>query len=305
MNSFLIALFAILWSSASIATKFGLRAAAPLTLATFRFFAAGTILLGGIVLARHPIWPERQWWKPLAILGFLNTSLYLGASFVALKAVPAGLFNLFVATNPFLVALLSRWWLGRQLRVSWWLGLVVASLGLGVGSWGALTTSHAPIWAVLLVLLGMASMAVGSVYFETLQIPLPGIVVNTWQLILGAIFLLPAAVWMDRGRPILWTADWWGSLLWLVGAVSIGAMLLWFHLLRQGAARASLWLFLTPVIGYGLAALLLGEPITWADGLASLLVVGGLVLADRPRTTVSRLAYEEAGSISSCSGRGD
>ena len=99
-------LFTLLWASAAIAAKFGLKSAAPLTLATTRFLLAGTILLIYTHGFRHLPWPSRQLWRPLAILGILNTTIYLGASFLALRVVSAGLFNLFVTANPFLVAVL-------------------------------------------------------------------------------------------------------------------------------------------------------------------------------------------------------
>ena len=67
--------------------------------------------------------------------------------------------------------------------------------------------------------------------------------------------------------------------------MSWGAVLIWFYLLRAGdAARASAFLFLNPVIGLFLGALLLGEPLrastssappgsrwgsTWSSGAAS------------------------------------
>lgn len=276
--------FTILWASASVATKWGLTAAAPLTLAWTRFAVAGVLLAVGWRLSGRSLRPPASYWGSLMLLGFLNTTLYLGASFVALKVVPAGLFNLFVAANPFLVLLLSRLWLKTPILWQQWSGFVIAVVGLGIGSWQSMTGQHAPFWGIVLILAAMSSMAIGSVYFQRIRLPLPGTLINIWQLVFGATFLLPAALLANGSQPIRWTIAWWGSLAWLIGAVSIGAMLLWFRLLRSGADRASLWLLLTPPIGYVLAWFFLKEHLTVLDGVASLLVIVGLLLAQRAIT---------------------
>jgi drug/metabolite transporter (DMT)-like permease len=65
-----------------------------------------------------------------------------------------------------------------------------------------------------------------------------------------------------------------GSLAFQVLGVAVASYIAWFWLLQRHAASASApFLFLTPVFGVGLAALLLGEPLTPAL-LASVALVG-------------------------------
>ncbi|AEJ40763.1 hypothetical protein TPY_2603 [Sulfobacillus acidophilus TPY] len=273
-------IYTILWASAAIATKFGLMAGPPLMLAGFRFTFAGVILLIIRRITRHPLIPPRRWWRPLFILGALNTTVYLGASFVALTVMPAGLFNLFVATNPLMVLLVERFVLHRTITRNQWAGLILATIGLALGAGQSIWQWHTPIWSLALIVLGQTAMAIGSIYFHVRRIDLPNMAVNMWQLLIGATLLWPIALGTERTVPIHWNAEWWGALVWLIGGVSIGAMLFWFHLLRHGGARqASFWLLLTPVIGYILGWLLLHESFTWADLGATLLVIGGLILA--------------------------
>ena len=67
-------------------------------------------------------------------------------------------------------------------------------------------------------------------------------------------------------------------------AVSWGAVLIWFYLLRNGdAARASSFLFLNPVIGLFLGALLLGDPLGTVDFVGAGGVALGIFLAQRGR----------------------
>jgi drug/metabolite transporter (DMT)-like permease len=57
----------------------------------------------------------------------------------------------------------------------------------------------------------------------------------------------------------------------------------WFAMVqRYSASRLSAFTFLTPLFGVASGHFVLGEPISWAFGLAVALVIGGLILVNRP-----------------------
>ncbi|OZI13340.1 hypothetical protein CEW92_01955 [Bacillaceae bacterium SAS-127] len=147
-------LFALLWSSAAIATKFGLYSTTPLALATIRLLLAGSLLFVYIYLIKKKYrWPRLHEWKPLIILG-----------------------------------------------------------------------------------IGMLAMAIGSVYFKKVKLDLPNIVINTWQVIIGGVLLVPITYTLESETYFLHTDNYLlGSLIWLVLIISIATMLLWFYLLKQDA----------------------------------------------------------------------
>ncbi|NMP21588.1 DMT family transporter [Sulfobacillus harzensis] len=273
--------FTVLWSSAAIATKFGLQAAPPLWLATMRFLIAGGLLfLYVYVIRRQSRWPRRREWGQLGLLGLLNTTVYLGATFWALHAVSAGLFNLFVTINPFVVAILASLVLKRPIVRREWIGMLVAGTGLLVATGPAVAHGSATLPGIAVLVVGMLSMAMGSVYFTTVRWELPSIAIHTWQISIGGILLVPITYLMERhAGPLTVGPALIGSLAWLVLVISIGTMLLWFFLLRQDVMRANNWLFLTPVFGYGLAAVFLHERITTGDLVATIFVMTGLWLS--------------------------
>jgi len=273
--------FTLLWSSAAIAIKLGLHSTTPLLLANIRFMLAGVLLFTYVYLIKKSYrWPRREEWRPLIILGLLNTTLYLGATSLALDKVPAGLFNLFVTVNPFLVAFLSSIWLNRKITGKEWSGMVVAAIGLLIATWPTLAGSEFQTAGIMIVAAGMTAMAVGSVYFQKAKLALPGIVINTWQLVIGSVLILPATYFFERDKAFL-HFDYYlaGSLFWLVFIISIATMLLWFYLLKQDAVRANNWLFMTPIFGYILSAAILNETITSYDGIATIFVIAGLLIS--------------------------
>ena len=90
-------LFAVLWASASTATKIGLTVAQPFVIAEMRFAIASLIMLFiAHLIFRHRL-PVKGEWKQLLIYGLLNISIYLGLYVVAMQEVTAGIGALAVA----------------------------------------------------------------------------------------------------------------------------------------------------------------------------------------------------------------
>ncbi|MDR4887533.1 DMT family transporter [Fredinandcohnia sp. QZ13] len=281
MKTLLGLFFTFLWSSAAIATKFGLNSTTPLVLATTRFLIAGGLLFLYVYILQNKYpWPKLKEWRSLIILGLLNTTIYLGATFWALNYVSAGIFNLFVTTNPFIVAFLSFIWLKRSIYFRELMGMIIAAMGLVIATWPTITGGDNNLHGFVILGIGMTSMATGSVYFKKVNLKLPSIVINTWQVLIGGILLIPVTYILEKNVYFL-NLDFYlyGSLIWLVFVISIGTMILWFYLLKQDTVKANNWLFMTPVFGYILANIFLNEPINVFDITATFLVIVGLFLS--------------------------
>ncbi len=80
--------------------------------------------------------------------------------------------------------------------------------------------------------------------------------------------------------PSAWALGWLAyQTFWVVSLTYA----VWFAMVqRYSASRLSAFTFLTPLFGVASGHFVLGEPISWGFGLAVALVVGGLVLVNRP-----------------------
>jgi drug/metabolite transporter (DMT)-like permease len=77
-----------------------------------------------------------------------------------------------------------------------------------------------------------------------------------------------------------------GSLVYQTVWISAVTYLAWFALIqRYSASRLSAFTFLTPLFGVAAGHLVLGDPLTPAFAVAVALVVGGLMLVNRPRSS--------------------
>jgi drug/metabolite transporter (DMT)-like permease len=282
-------LFAMLWASASVATKFGILSAPPLVLGNLRFFIAGFVLLGFCYLIsrdkqyRLPTYSE---WKQLSIFGFLNTTVYLGLYVYAMKYTAAGIGSLATSTNPLIIVLLSSWLMGRKPAKEEIFSIIIGMAGIGLATYPLLKSSNTSILGVTVLMISMIAVSFASVYYARVKWTLPNLLINGWQVALGGIFLLPFTVAMSDFSTIQFDNRLIYSVLWLSLSVSVVGLICWFYLLKIDTVKASLWLFLCPLFGFFYAWWLLDEPITIYTIAGTLLVVTGLYIGQRKKLGV-------------------
>jgi probable blue pigment (indigoidine) exporter len=270
-------LFAMLWASASVATKFGVAHNPPLVLATVRFFIAGAgMLVWAYAVQRSNPLPKGIEWQRLILFSFLNTALYLGLFVLALRQVSAGIGSLSTATNPLFISLMSAIWLRRRVRWQEGVGLALGLFGVVVATLPLLEKAYATTEGLLILLGSMLSVSAATVYYARFEWRLPTLVINGWQVLIAGLLLLPVTLLTTDLPTLHLDGTFWAAVGWLVVPVSVVALQLWFGLVKIDAVRASLWLFLCPVFGFIYSALLTAEPITAHTVAGTLLVIGGL-----------------------------
>jgi probable blue pigment (indigoidine) exporter len=274
-------LFSLLWASASIAGKFGLTSAEPLLFFTIRFLIAGALLLGYAHLIRQYRMPAHKEWQQLAVFGAFNTALYLGIFIVALQFITAGITALAIALNPLFISLLSS--LVNKRKVKWmeWGSITLGLAGVLVAAYPLLQFESMSITGLSLLGLSMITYSIGAVYYAGQKWTLDRVTINGWQVLFGGLMTAPFAFIMHEPGLNHFNSSFWLSLLWLVVPVSIIAVNLWLILLKADAVKASIWLYLCPIFGLILSALLLGESLTFYTWLGTALVLGAVFIGQQ------------------------
>lgn len=284
-----VALFYIvLWGSAFIATKVGVTYSPPLTLLAVRFLVAALLMAMLAGLWRLSLPQGWRAWGRLALFGLLNSSLYLGCNYEALRHLSAGMGSIIAATNPLLLTLVAPFFLRERLTWLRILGLilgfggVVFVMGARLNDVGQLDT---PI-GMLASFIGVICLVAATLLYKRYPPREHPFVVNAVQLGAAGLALVVPALLFEHPQqaqvdaPLIW------SFLYLVLVISIGASLLWFWLLKRGEASVvSSYYFLTPIVGIALAAILLHEPFGLRDALGLVAVAIGIALISRPAST--------------------
>jgi drug/metabolite transporter (DMT)-like permease len=278
--------FCLLWISAFIAGKFGLRSAPPLLFLSVRFALAASVTLIIASVLRHRFPRTGREWFVIAVLGLLNNTLYLGLSFFGLKSVSAGLVTIIASTNPLLTAVLAYWVLDEGLGLRKLVGLGLGVAGVTLIMRHRIAAGMDDGMGVMLVVLGTAAMAAATVLFKKERSQVSLLVVNALQLLFGSLGLLPVALCLEDPGAIHVDMRFILAQAHLVLAVSLLAMIIWFRLLEKTtASNASALHFINPAIGMFLGWLLLGEHISPSDFVGIIPVAFGIALVTRPATT--------------------
>lgn len=273
--------FALLWSSASVATKLGLEWGEPFVISNIRFFIAGVLMLFWAHFVQKKPLPTSNDWKPLFIYGILNVALYLGLFVLAMKSIAAGIGTLSLALNPLFISILSAFWLKTKINKNVILGLICGLLGIMTVAYPLLQNAYATPLGLVFLFSSMLTYSIGTVYFSSRTWNLSLLVINGWQVLFGGIALLPFTLLFSNFSNNQWGLNLWASILWLAIPVSIGAVQLWLHLLKIDTVRAALWLFICPIFGFAYAAIILNEPLYIYTLIGTILVLLGLYLGKK------------------------
>ena len=204
--------------------------------------------------------------------------------FPGLQFTAASRATLFIYTAPFVVALGASILLGEKLRAVQWIGLLCSFAGLVV-AFGVPDAAGGRqlIGDIMMVGAGIAWGATTLVIKGTALRTAPPEKVFAYQIGVSipmlALGMLLAGERMTA-MPSAWSLGWLAyQTFWVVSLT----FAVWFAMVqRYSASRLSAFTFLTPLFGVASGHFVLGEPISWAFALAVALVVGGLVLVNRP-----------------------
>ncbi|MCI4664381.1 MAG: DMT family transporter [Neomegalonema sp.] len=282
------AVFVFLWSTGFIGARYGLPHADPITLLAIRFAIVTVLLL--LLAAAIPRrgaaaplrWRDGPW---IALAGLLMHGLYLGGVFVAISwGLEAGAAAVITGLSPIIAAIGGRLFLGETLTP-----LRVLGMGLGFGGVALVVSEKlaagvgSPAAAALCV--GSAfGFAAGALVQKVKLNGAPLLLGNAGQYAAVGVVFAALALLIEPNRVELAT-PFILAMAWLVFALSIGAILLLYVLLRRGeAGSVSSLTFLVPGSTAFIAWLLFGETLG-PEALAGFVLSGiGVALVSRPST---------------------
>ena len=275
----LAALVAVLWGANFLAIHVGLQHFPPLFLAALRF---AVIALPTVLFVPRP--QVRLRWLLGYGLGF-GTLQFLFL-FVAMDVgMPTGLASLVLqASAPFTVVL-GAVLLRERLTARQAVGIGLAVLGLAAIA--VARAQSAALLPVILTLAGALGWALGNLC-SRLAVPPNPLHLALWMSVVPPVPLLLAS-WAVEGPVAGWdalraafTPEGMPGLLavaYIAGLATVLGTGIWTTLMRRHPAGVvAPYSLLVPVVGMGLAALVLGERPSVVELVAAAVIVGGVLL---------------------------
>jgi drug/metabolite transporter (DMT)-like permease len=279
----LVLLFCLTWSSAFPAAKLAISVGPPLLFLGIRFSIAAVLLLGFAAatgrlraVAGSPI-P----WLSLMALGVINQAGYQGLAWMGMRSVSGGLATIVASLNPVLVSVLAVPLLGERMTWRKLAGLVLGFLGAAFVVRNRIIVTGEDPFGIGLIAIGMVAMTLGTLLYKRFAPKVDLFVaVGAQQVGAGLALLVAGSALGERMSEFVPGPLLWGTMLWFIVVISIGAFLLWFRLLRQGTASAASSLhFLMPPLGLLMSWAALGETLHPLDLLGIVPVALGIRLA--------------------------
>ena len=289
----LIVLAALIIASNHVLARYLGGIVPPMGMVFWRMVVGALFLLPitalGLFANRHLIFKH---WKLFTLMGLLFVPLGNGLIYTAYLYTTAINGGVVSASQPAITVLLT--WLTFRDVINWKQGIGIVIAGLGVL---AIITQGDPLAIInmefnkgdLIMLAAIAFAALYNVLIRKVpeQIPVPQMMVIV--LVAGAVINLPLYILETiyiRPVPVTWVTV--GSILWVgiaVTAIAVGLMSVAIR--RIGANKASMSNYMRALFTALLAVVLLGEDFHAFHLIAMVLVIGGVFLMTRGRTTAT------------------
>jgi len=280
----------LVWGSTYLAIRYAVETIPPLVTAGIRHTIAGGVLL--VWACARGYRPRREHWIAGIILGALFFLVGHGSLHWAEQHVASGLAALLIATEPMFILVLA--WASGQQRISRLsaLGLAVGVIGVAILTGVELSGKHASLIGIAAVLAGSLSWGAGVVISPRLKLPSDALARTAVPLVCGAVMLLVAAGVTGEYQALHWSAISLKSIFGLAYLITFGSIVAFtaytWLLQRCPPTLVATHTYANPVVAVLLGWLLASEPLTWRVALASVAILGAIVLIRKGERATER-----------------
>ncbi len=273
-RGFILAMMLVVlsWGLNYVVTKIGVSRLAPVNFVFWRFLGTAVVTVPWWLRGR----PEKSLdWLKLIVLGLVGVSTYQWFFTTALHDTLAANVAFLFDLSPLLTLLVQRLFKLRPATGRMFMGALVSLIGV------SLLVGASPQGSVKGDVFALAAAFLWSLFTvltDVFQLPIRGIALTGWMSLFGALGLLPFVTW----QPV-WVMGptTWMPLLYTIVFVTIMGLSLWQNAVMSAAiCKASLYLFLIPLVAAIAGWMVLGERLNLLEGLGAVLILVGVGMAE-------------------------
>jgi len=270
---------AIAWGANWPVMKIALAEFKPWTFRGFTCLAAGLMLLALARVSRVSFWPAAGEWRCITIASFFNVTAWHMLVAFGILLLASGKASVLGFTMPLWAALIGVVFLGEHMS-----GRRAVALALGLAGILVLVSrdlgalGDAPL-GVVFMLAAALGWAIGTLYQKRQRWTISMLALAGWQLLIGSLPIIVAIPVVEGWHMPQASLTAWLCTLYLVIVALVFAYFAWFKIVSLFPANvAAIGTLLTPAVGVLSGVLVLGEPFTWRELLALMLVGAALAL---------------------------
>ncbi|KYG89844.1 permease [[Bacillus] sp. KCTC 13219] len=278
----------MVWGSNFVFGKMLVQDFSPTLLTMLRLLFIVLFLMGISLYKKHFKRVSKSDLLIIFLLGIIGVFINQWSFFIGLQTADPTTSALILATTPILTAVLAAIFLKEKLTIRMLMGSIVAIVGIyfvvAKGDVSSLHVDKGLFWIVIT----MITFAIMIIITRLLSHRIDPLTITLYSNIVGLIVSVPFAFTLDKSLHVSTElADW----LFLIGTAVVVhglATLIWNNNIRHvDASKASILSNLEPFVAMIMGLILLYKPITGAEVLGSLFIVGGVVLSTYQRNKVN------------------
>jgi drug/metabolite transporter (DMT)-like permease len=276
-------LLCLVWGSTWMVIKVGYGGLGPFNVAGLRFLVAG-LVMAVVARATRARWPHgSKEWTAVAVVALLMFAGDYGLIYWAEQYIESGLTAVLFATLPLMTLFVARAYLPGNRITPGKLGSSVLAFAGTVALFADRLQLDAAATRPMLAVLGATSCAaIASVVSKRDAHDIPSASLNATSMLIGAAILLLTGLALGEGVRVPSDAGTWAAVAYLSLVGSVLAFLIYFSLLKTWSVMSLSFISVfTPVIALVLGFVFLGEPLTAGKVGGAVLILVGVVLANR------------------------
>jgi drug/metabolite transporter (DMT)-like permease len=279
-TTFLAIIACLLWSSAFVGVKIGLKYHTPLQFAGIRFLISGLILLPVIHDFKRYLKEVKGNFAYVCLIAFLQVILQYSLFYLGVNLVPASISAMIVGSSPLFIALVAHFFVSGD-RMDWFktgsillgiLGVAIITLGRKSLPSGA----EIALAGVVLLLLNNLASGITNVVIARKRQSISPMVLTSASLFLGGALMFAFSFPIEGFPNKAFPPEYYFALAWL-SFLSAAAISIWNTLLRRQSVKVSelnIWKFLIPVAGAILSYLILPDESPDAVSVSGMVLIG-------------------------------
>ncbi len=281
---FLAIVACLLWSSAFVGVKIGLKYHTPFQFAGIRFF------ISGIMLYLYFNNFKNYWkqvvanWEFIALISGLQTVIQYMLFYSGINLLPASVAAMIIGSSPLFISVVSHFsfhndkmdWLKTLSIILGMAGVAVISFGPGKLPPGV----QISLLGVSLLLLNNVVSGFANVMIAKRPAGVSPVVLSSASLFFGGFALMVISIPIEGYGLKMVSTEYFIALGWL-SFLSAAAFSIWFGLLQRPGIKVSIlniWKFLIPVSGAILSWLILPEETPNLVSLVGMLLIASALL---------------------------